>query len=83
MIDVYLSEEYSKYWPQIVRLAQANDDDSNLKLQTYALEGIRLSRKGFGQVRFRVPQDITLQEGSTTLNIESRNEFFVDLVIPH
>ena len=83
MVDVYLSEEYSQYWPQIVRLAQVDDDDSNSKLQTFALEGIRLSKKGFGHVRFGVPQGITVQEGGTTLNIETRNELFVDLVIPH
>jgi hypothetical protein len=83
MIDVYLSEEYSQHWPQIVRLAQVDDDDSNSKLQTFALEGIRLSKKGFGHVRFGVAQDITLQEERTTFNIESGNELFVDLVIPH
>ena len=83
MIDVYLSEEYSHQWQQIVRLAQMDDDDSNSKLQTYALEGIRLSKKGFGHVRFRVTHDMALQEGGKTLNIESGNELFVDLVVTH
>lgn len=83
MIDVYLSEEYNQHWAQIVRLAQTDDDDSNSKLQSYALEGIRLSKKGFGRVRFGVAQDMTLQEGMTTLNLKKGNEVFVDLVVTH
>jgi len=83
MIDVYLSEEYSQHWSQIVRLAQVEDEHSTSKLQTYALEGIRLSKKGFGPVRCGVAEDVTLKEGKTTLNIESGNEVFVDLVVLH
>jgi hypothetical protein len=83
MLDVYLSEEYSKHWPEIAKLSQSNDEKSNSKLRGYAVEGSRLSAKGFGLVRCCVAQDITIQDGVTTWNIESGDEVFVDLVVPH
>jgi len=83
MLDVYLSEQYSAHWPEIVKLAQSDDEKSKSKLRGYALEGYRLSTKGFGFVRCGVAQDITVQDGVTTWNIASGDETFVDLVVPH
>jgi hypothetical protein len=82
MLDVYLSEEYSHHWPEIVRLAQSNDEKSESKLRGYAVEGYRLSAKGFGLVRCCVAQDITIQDEVTTWNIESGGEVFLNLVVP-
>ena len=80
MLDVYLSEEYNQYWPEIVKLAQS-DEKSKSKLRGYAVEGSRLSTKGFGIVRCCVAQDIAIQDGVTTWNIESGDEVFVNLVL--
>jgi len=79
MLDVYLSEEYSHHWPEIVRLAQSGEK-SKSKLRGYAVEGYRLSTKGFGLVRCCAAQDTTIQDGVTTWNIESGDEVFVNLV---
>ena len=78
---MYLSEEYNHYWPEIVRLAQS-EENSNTKLRGYAVEGSRLSTKGFGLVRCCVAQDISIEDGVTTWNIESGDEVFVNLVLP-
>jgi hypothetical protein len=82
MLDVYLSEKYSHYWPEIVKLAQADDEKSKSKLRGYAMEGSRLSAKGFGPVRCGVAQNITIENGVTTSNIESGDEVFINFVLP-
>jgi hypothetical protein len=83
MLDVYLSEEYSHHWLEIVRLAQSDDEKSKSKLRGYAVEGSRLSAKGFGLIRCCVAQDITIEDGVTTSNIKSGDNVFVNLVVPH
>ena len=82
MLDVYLSEEYRQYWPEIVRSAQS-DEKSKSTLRGYAVEGSRLSEKGFGLVRCCAAQDASIQHGDTTSNIESGDEVLVNLVRPH
>jgi hypothetical protein len=72
MLDVYLSEEYKQYWPEIVKSAQSDDST----LQVYVMEGIRLSKKGFGLVRCGVAEDVTIEGAS----IGSGDEVFVDMV---
>jgi len=82
MLDVYLSEEYNHHWPEIVKSAQS-EEKSKSKLRGYAVEGYRLSENGFGLARCCAAQDTTIQEGSTTWNIECGDEVFVNLVLPH
>jgi hypothetical protein len=82
MLDTYLSQEYSHYWPEIVKIA-GSDEKWKSKLRGYAAEGSRLSEAGFGRVRCGVAQDITIQEGGTTWNVESGDEVHVNLVILH
>jgi len=79
MLDVYLSEEYNHHWPEIVKLAQSGEKS---KLRGYAVEGYRLSEKGFGLVRCSAAQDTTVQDGVTTRNFGTGNEVLANLVIP-
>ncbi|KAB8262111.1 heme peroxidase [Aspergillus pseudonomiae] len=39
LIDLYLSDTYYKYWPDIQKAARSDDKDSFDKLKKYALEG--------------------------------------------
>jgi hypothetical protein len=80
MLDTYLSEGYSQYWPEIVRSAESNEKSD---LRGYAVEGSRLSATGFGLVRCGVSQEITIKDGSSTWNLESGDEVHVNLVNVH
>jgi len=80
MIDVYLSEEHREHWPAIVQSCQADDGNSLLKSRGYALEGCRLSTNNFGHLRCGVGQDVTIQEGATTADLETGDHVFLNLV---
>ncbi|KAF9885228.1 hypothetical protein FE257_000588 [Aspergillus nanangensis] len=79
LIDLYLSDEYNKHWPDIQRLAQSNDKDSFEKLKKYALEGFRLSTPAFGVLR-NVMEDTTIDDGGNPVAAHKGDTLFVDFV---
>lgn len=73
-----MSEKYIHHWPEIVRLATAEDKE---QLRRYAMEGCRLSRQSFAPSR-SVTQDISIEERGTTYNLKPGDKVFVNLVCP-
>jgi linoleate 8R-lipoxygenase / 9,12-octadecadienoate 8-hydroperoxide 8R-isomerase len=80
MLDLYLSDRYKKHWPEIVRLAQLDDEASRKKLRAYALEACRLFTQSYGLFR-RVAEDCVVEEGGTKYSLKTGDEIFVNLVL--
>ncbi|RMZ75993.1 hypothetical protein DV738_g5153, partial [Chaetothyriales sp. CBS 135597] len=51
MLDLYLSDEYKKHWPDIQACAWSNNPEDFDKLKSYALEACRLAPAAYGLLR--------------------------------
>lgn len=79
MLDLLLSKEYIHHWPEIVRLANCDDEPSRKLLRAYALEACRISTQSFGLFR-RVDAKVTVEEGGIKHDLNPGDEIFVNLV---
>ncbi len=79
MLDVYLSDDYSKYWPEIQRCAWSNDPADFEKLKGYALEANRLAPAAFGLLRV-ANVDTTIVDNGKKVKINSGDQIYVDFI---
>ncbi|OOO07799.1 hypothetical protein OAory_01042990 [Aspergillus oryzae] len=79
LIDLYLSDPYHKYWPDIQKAARSDDKDSFEKLKKYALEGFRLSTPAFGVLRYAA-NDTTINDGVRDVPVKEGDTILADFV---
>ena len=79
MLDVYLSDEYSKHWPEIQRCAWSNDPADFEKLKGYALEANRLAPAAFGLLR-NANIDTVIDDNGHKVQIKSGDQVYVDFL---
>ncbi|KPM39214.1 Psi-producing oxygenase A [Neonectria ditissima] len=80
MIDLYLSDEYYKYWPDIEKLALSDNPEAFEKLKKYALEGFRLSTPAFGLVRITAAEKVDIQDGPSVVSVKNGDTVFTNFV---
>jgi len=79
MLDVYLSEPYSKHWPDIQACAYSNDPKDFNKLKKYALEANRLAPAAFGLLR-KVRTNATINDGGNPVKVSAEDAIYTDFV---
>jgi hypothetical protein len=79
MLDVYLSEPYTKHWSDIQACAHSNDPADFEKLKKYALEANRLAPAAFGLLR-TVRTTSTIKDGDNTIKVSAGEVLYTDFV---
>jgi hypothetical protein len=79
MLDVYLTEPYTKHWPEIQRCAWSNDPADFEKLKGYALEANRLAPAAFGLLR-TANINTTIDDAGTKVPIKAGDSIYTDFI---
>ncbi len=79
MLDIYLSEPYSKHWPDIQACAYSDDPEDFKKLKKYALEANRLAPAAFGVLR-KVRTNTTINDGGKKIPVKEGEQIYTDFI---
>lgn len=79
MIDFYLSDKYSHHWPDIVKLAQSDDDADFELLRKYMQESFRLSPGNAGALRV-CAATTNIRDGDRTVSVPAGSPVFADFI---
>lgn len=79
MIDLYLTDAYSKHWPDIQKCAQSNDPQCFEMLKSYALEANRLAPAAYGSLR-TVNIEGDVHDGDKIFHVKKGDQIYTDFV---
>jgi hypothetical protein len=78
MLDIYLSDEYAKHWPEIQKCAWSEKAEDFEKLKKYALEANRLAPAAYGLLR-KARVDVTVDDGPNgKKNFKAGEQLYTD-----
>lgn len=80
LLDLYLSEPYSRHWKHIMELSLSDDAKAFDLLIRYGLEGLRLAPSAFGLFR-NAASDATILDGKNgPINVQEGQRIYTNFV---
>ncbi|RMZ89577.1 hypothetical protein DV736_g3200, partial [Chaetothyriales sp. CBS 134916] len=79
MLDLYLSDEYKKHWPDIQACAWSNKAEDFDKLKSYALEANRLAPAAYGLLR-TCQVNSTIDDRGKKVSVKAGEQVYTDFI---